>query len=209
MGDDSATSLGKILILNGPPRVGKTSIAHAVQDLLPGLWLNLGLDTFKSATPQPYQPGIGLRPGGERPDLEGLVETLYLAMYESIAAHSRRGINVVADTAHHDVYSSPRRILTKCAQLVQALPVLLVGIRCPLDVVMQRRISTWGQRYNDDGSIPEPVLRWQRASHAPGIYDLEIDTSVTTPTAAARLIHSRLTEDRPNAAVKRLAALLD
>lgn len=149
-----------------------------------------------------------MRPGGERPDLEPWVETLYLAMYDSIAAHSRRGVNVVADTTHHDHYSAPRHILPKCAQLVGELPVLVVGVRCPLDAIMQRRIMTWGQSYNADGSIPVPILRWQQAAHAPGIYDLEIDTSVTTSETAAGLIQGHLVEERPALAMKRLAALL-
>lgn len=208
MGEDFATEPGQIVILNGTPRAGKTSIAHAIQSMMPGLWLNLGLEMFKSATPQCYQPGIGLRPGGERPDLEPWVEALYLAMYDSIAAHSRRGINVVADMTHHDHYSAPRHVLFKCAQLVQELPVLIVGVRCPLDVIMQRRTVTWGQGYNDDGAVPEPVLRWQQDAHVPGIYDLEIDTSVTAPEAAASLIQCRLVEERPAVAVQQLAALL-
>lgn len=207
MAEETASAPGHIVILNGTPRAGKTSIARAIQSMAPGLWLNLGLEMFKSATPQRYQPGIGLRPGGERPDLEPWIETLYLAMYDSIAAHSRRGINVVADTAHHDHYSQPRRILVKCARLVRELPVLVVGVRCPLDVVMQRRIATWRQSYSKDGSVPEPVLRWQQDAHVPGIYDLEIDTSTTTAESAARLIQTRLMEDRPALAVKQLAAL--
>ncbi len=40
------------------------------------------------------------------------------------------------------------------------------------------------------------------------IYDVEIDTSVTTPEAAARLIHVRLADERPTLAIKDLAALL-
>jgi len=52
-------------------------------------------------TPEKYLPGIGLRPGGERPDLEPLIMTLYHAMYETIAAHSRLGLNVVVDVGHH------------------------------------------------------------------------------------------------------------
>jgi hypothetical protein len=44
------------------------------------------------ATPERFQPGINLRLGGERPDLEALVKTLYRAMYQSIAAHSRLGV---------------------------------------------------------------------------------------------------------------------
>ena len=203
-----AAAPGQIIILNGTPRAGKTSIARALQNAASELWLNLGLEMFKSATPEAYQPGIGLRPGGERPDLEPWVETLYLAMYDSIAAHSRRGVKVIADTTHHDGYSQPRHVLMKCAQLVRELPVLVVGVRCPLDVVMQRRIATWGQAYNDDGSVPRPILRWQEHAHVPGIYDLEIDTSITTPEEAARRIQGRLTEERPGLAIRRLAELL-
>ncbi len=208
MGEELATAPGQVVILNGTPRAGKTSIARAIQSMVPGLWLNLGLETFKSATPEPYQPGIGLRPGGERPDLEPWIETLYLAMYDSIAAHSRRGVNVVADTTHHDHYSAPRHILPKCAQIVRELPVLIVGLRCPLDVIMQRRITTWGRGYNDDGSVPDPILRWQRDAHVPGIYDLEIDSSVTTPEESAELIRGHLMKRQPALAVELLAALL-
>jgi chloramphenicol 3-O phosphotransferase len=38
-----------------------------------------GVDRFMQMTPARYQPGIGLRPGGERQDLEPLVTTLYTA----------------------------------------------------------------------------------------------------------------------------------
>ena len=51
--------------------------------------------------PHRYNPGIGLRPGGEGPDLEPLIVRFYAAMYESIAAHSRLGLNVVVDVGHH------------------------------------------------------------------------------------------------------------
>ncbi len=92
---------GNSVILNGTPRSGKSSIATIVQNTFNGVWINLGVDTFMKTTPQRDQPGIGLRPGGERPDLEPLIVTLYHAMYESIAAHSRLGVNVVVDVRHH------------------------------------------------------------------------------------------------------------
>lgn len=63
---------GQIVILNGTPRSGKSSIAAAIQNTFEGVWMNLGVDWFKQMTPNRYQPGIGLRPGGERPDLEPL-----------------------------------------------------------------------------------------------------------------------------------------
>src|SRR6266702_5850787 len=106
---------GQIVILNGTPRSGKSSIATVIQNTFEGVWMNLGVDRFKQMTPERYQPGIGLRPGGERPDLEPLIVILYGAMYASIALHSRLGLNVVVDVGHHDVYAVPRGMLPTCA----------------------------------------------------------------------------------------------
>src|SRR6185503_19562481 len=119
--------LGQIIILNGTPRSGKSSIVAVIQETFDGVWMNLGVDRFMQMTPERYQPGIGLRPGGERPDLEPLVVILYRAMYEAISTHSRLSLNVVVDVGHHDAYSVPRGILPACARQLQGLPVLFVG----------------------------------------------------------------------------------
>ena len=198
---------GQIIVLNGAPRAGKSSIAHAIQDGFDGVWMNLGLDKFKKATPERFQPGIGLRPGGERPDLEPLVKTLYPAVYQSIAAHSRLDVNVVVDATHHDHYSQPLGILRDCARVVSDVPVLFVGVRCPLDVIMQRRIATWGSGYDADGSVPPPVRRWQVAVHRSHRYDIDGDTSRASPPECAALIAARLTCGRPATAFSRLAQL--
>jgi chloramphenicol 3-O phosphotransferase len=71
---------GQIVILNGTPRSGKSSIAAAIQETFHGVWMNLGVDGFMRMTPARFMPGMGLRPGGERPDLEPLVATLYGAV---------------------------------------------------------------------------------------------------------------------------------
>jgi chloramphenicol 3-O phosphotransferase len=199
--------VGQILILNGAPRSEKSSIAAVIQGTFAGVWMNLGVDRFKQMTPERYQPGIGLRPGGERPDLEPLIMILYRAMYQAIAHHSRLGLNVVVDVGHHDAYSVPRGILPKCARQLQGLPVLFVGVHCPLEVIMERRQATWHTDNNADGSIPQAVLLWQQAVHMPGIYDLEVDTSVRSSEECAALIHQRLTDGRPPSAFQQLATI--
>ncbi len=196
---------GRIVILNGTPRSGKSSIATVIQNTFEGVWMNLGVDQFKQMTPERYQPGIGLRPGGERPDLEPLIVILYHAMYEAIAQHSRLGLNVVVDVGHHDAYSVPRGILPNCAQLLQGLPVLFVGVRCPLKVIMERRRATW---HVDGDSVPKAVSLWQQAVHVPGIYDLEVDTSVLSSEECAGVIRQRLENGPPPSAFQRLAAMV-
>ncbi len=202
-----APSTGQIIILNGAPRAGKSSIASAIQETFDGIWINLGCDRYKAMIPDRYQPGIGLRPGGERPDLEPLIATMFRALYDAIATHSRLGLNVVADMGHHDHYSTPLGILPAAARQLSGLPVLFVGVRCPLDVIMQRRAATWGAAYADDGSVPRPVQLFQRDVHVPGIYDLEVDTATLGPRECAELIRRRLDDGRPASAFARLVEL--
>jgi chloramphenicol 3-O phosphotransferase len=193
---------GQIVILNGPPRAGKSSIVEAIQETFDGIWLNLGVDHFKRATPKRFQPGIGLRPGGERPDLEPLIVTLYLGLYDTIAAHSRLGVNIVVDVGHHDAYSTPRSILPQCARRLAGLSALFVGVHCPVDIVMQRRSVTWGS-----AGDAERVALWERAVHTPGGYDIEVDTSMLSPAQSADLIRQRLADGPDPTAFDRLARL--
>ncbi|NRP84745.1 Chloramphenicol 3-O phosphotransferase [Ensifer adhaerens] len=211
-GDGGSTS--RIIILNGAPRSGKSSIVEAIQAGFDGVWVNLGVDAYiRHITPARYRPGIGLRPGGERPDLEPLIPRFYAALYASIAAHSRMGLNVVAEFGHHDAYSRPLGILADCARQLAGLPVLFVGVRCSLDVVMQRRLAESPERQGiyvqigPDMAVPAPVLAWQEEVHRPGIYDLEVDTSAKSPRTCADEIKQALDRGIPSpSAFERLAA---
>lgn len=204
-------SAGQIVILNGPSRVGKSSIAQAMQERLHGIWMNVGMDMHVTVTPPAYRPGVGLRPQRATPDsgepervsvgeLEDVVPTLYAALYESIAAHARLGLNVVADVYHHDFYTRPLGIFQRCIQRLQGLPVLFVGVHCPIDVIWQRRKATWGQeRDTVDDRTREAVELGQVAARAHA-YDLEFDTSTTTPEEIADAIGERLERGPPGTA---------
>jgi chloramphenicol 3-O phosphotransferase len=213
--DMTEAALGRIVILNGAPRSGKSSIVVAIQDRFDGVWINVGVDVaVRHMTPARYRPGIGLRPGGERPDLEPQIPPLYAALYDSIAAHSRQGLNVVADFGHHDSYATIGGILPDCARRLSGLPVLFVGVHCPIETILARRAIPQAGREgmyltaDGDGGIPDAVLRWQTAVHDPGIYDLEVDTSVLSPEACADAIRSCLDQGiRPPTAFERLAEI--
>lgn len=209
------TSPGWVVILNGAPRSGKSSIVAAMQEQSEAPWMNLGVDVHaRHVTPPRFQPGIGLRPGNERPDLADLVPRFYAALYDSIAAHSRQGLDVVVDVGHHQPDAASSGVLNDCVRRLAGLPVLLVGVRCPIDEIMRRRHAGQPGREGQYavGSagepVPAPVLRWQREAHIPGIYDLEVDTCVLSATQCAQLIAERLRSPlvRPTAC-ERLAAL--
>ena len=149
-------------------------------------------------TPRKLRPGIGLRPGGERPALEPLIPIWFAALYELIAAHSRLGLNVVVDIGHHDSYTRPLGILPDCARRLAGLPVLFVGVRCSIEEVMRRRNA--GQpgretRYETGTPgepVPATVLKFQEEVHKPGIYDFEVDTTSATPEECAARILAKL-----------------
>jgi chloramphenicol 3-O phosphotransferase len=198
---------GWIVILNGAPRSGKSSIVSVIQETFDGPWMNLGVDVFaRQVTPKRYQPGMGLRPGEPASPVRSLQAALFAAFYDSIAAHSKAGLNVVADVGHHD-----RRILADCAKRLGGLPALFVGVRCPIEVIMERRKAGQAGREGHylTGSaadpIPAPVSLWQGQVHDPRVYDLEVDTSRLTPVQCAETIRCRLLEGPPPAAFRQLA----
>lgn len=197
---------GQIVILNGAPRSGKSSIVAAIQGSFDGPWMNLGVDVFvREITPKRYRPGMGLRPGEPDHFVAPLVPALYAALYESIAAHSRAGLNVVVDVGHHDPV-----ILADCARRLAGLPVLFVGVRCPVDEIMRRRDQGQPGREGDyavgspGDPIPEPVLRWERSVHDHP-YDLEVDTSRLSPADSAGAIKRRLENGPSPSAFRRIA----
>jgi chloramphenicol 3-O phosphotransferase len=195
------SAAGQIVILNGAPRSGKSSIARAMQDEHGGRWVNLGVDSSRASTPTSLQPGIGLRPGGERPDLEDAVALLYAALYESVAAHARLGLDVVVDVGHHESYSKPLGILPASAVRLRGLPVLWVGVRCPIEMIWQRRGDDWGQRRETaEPHLATAVERWQRDVHAHGAYDLEVDTGRRSTLECARAVAARLAAGPPGSA---------
>jgi chloramphenicol 3-O phosphotransferase len=197
------------VILNGPSRSGKSTLARAVQTDVPGVWMHIGMDGHKACTPPALQPGVGLRPGPAQvsPDVEAYIPILFAALYESVAAHARLGLDIVMDVNHHDSYSKPYGILRDCARRLTGLPVLFVGLRCPVDVIWTRREATWGQV---PGSVPADITAAvelaQVASHAHGLYDLEIDTSESSPAEGAARIRQRLADGPPGSAFPLQAA---
>ena len=181
---------GQIVILNGAPRSGKSSIVAAIQETFDGAWINLGVDLARRMTPPHLQPGIGLRPGEAEHDAAPYVPRLYAALYDSVAAHSRLGLNVAVDVGHYDA-----AILADAARRLDGLPVLFVGVRCPIETIMERRRASEAGRYavSAEGEpVPAPVLRWQREVHHGWAYDLEVDTSLLSPTECATAISERL-----------------
>lgn len=194
---------GRIVILNGAPRSGKSSLARAIQKTIPGVWLNLGVDSMAASTPPDLMPGIGLRPGGERPDLEPAVAKLYDLLFASIRHAAEAGLDVVTDVGMHEDYFSSLHILDRAATNLGPLGALLIGIDCDIDEIMRRRnADPQGGFYATGDTPPPPVLRWQEAVHKGKAYDLRLDMGRLSPDQGARNIAALLANPPETIALK-------
>ncbi len=199
------TTPGQVVILNGAPRSGKSTIASAVQETFAGTWINLGVDVARLMTPRELQPGVGLRPGetDDHPAATA-VPVLYAALWESVAAHARLGLNVVVDVGLYDT-----AIALDAARRLAGIPVIFVGVRCDVETIMQRRRASAPDAYvaaSEGEPVPESVMRWQHDVHAYWAYDLDVDTSTHTPAECAAAIQRRLDGQPAPAALARVAS---
>jgi chloramphenicol 3-O phosphotransferase len=190
-----ASKTGTIVFLNGASSSGKTSILRALQDLLEEPYLEAGIDKFIFMLPERYL---------ERPlwdDVLGLAtcagetgHSLVRGMHRAILSLARAGCNVLAD----HVLVEPAW-LCDCASLFDSLPAYLVGVRCPLEVLVER------ERSRKNRTLGQAAAQF-KAVHAHAVYDVEVDTSVLNPQECAGRICEYLASGQPPQALRRLAS---
>jgi len=187
---------GKIIIINGASSSGKSSIVKALQELIPEPFLDAGIDKFIWMLPTRYL---------DRPlwdDVMGLAtqagqtgHRLMSGMHQAIAALARAGNNVIAD----HVLVEPTWV-QECTDLFANLPAYLIGVRCPLSILEDREKSrsnrTLGQARAQFALV-----------HAHGLYDLEVDTSLSSPHDCAWQILQRMNDPALPSAFKNLQHL--
>ena len=173
----------QVIVLNGGSSSGKTTIARALQALLPGPWLLLGVDDLVDALP-PSCGGIAF--GGD-----GSVEVgpefreLEAAWTAGIATMARAGARVIVD----DVFLGGAASQDRTRAQFEGLSVLWVGVRCH-PVVAAERERARGDRAAGMAARQATIV------HEGVAYDVEVDTTRTRPAECARAIAARLTEPR-------------
>ena len=169
-----------------------------LQQLLDEPWQHIALDQFRDGMPGRYR---GLNSPEGSPGDSGLNivpmekdgaklthirfgthgEQVLSGMRRAIAAFAQAGNNVIID----DLLFKPE-YLDDYAQALADVPTWLIGVRCSLEVVNQRE----GRR---SGRFPGTATSHFHEVHAHDAgYDLEIDTSHTTPKECALAIVARL-----------------
>jgi len=217
---------GTIVLLNGTSSSGKTSIAHALQELMDEPFIHTGNGHFHAAFPQRFfVPSDGIAPAdaegfllvfagkaqtfetpeGQRGFAGGtLTEVrigpaglrLHAGMYRAVVALASAGNNVVVDTAIHDP-----RVLTMAVDALQDTGALFVAVRCPLAVAQAREAARGDRALGGAAAFAARI-------HAHGVYDLEVDTSRLDPHTCAQRIKEALGSDRPRTALPRLARVI-
>jgi chloramphenicol 3-O phosphotransferase len=196
---------GTIILLNGTVSTGKSSLARALQHVLPEPYLHLGADLLGAMCPPAWAGGDRASEGfawvpvaGATPPMTAMVvgpygHFLVQGMHQAVAALSRMGHGVIVDHIFME-----RRWLLDCLAAWNDLPVVLVGVRCPLAIAEQRE--------RERGDRVTGVARWQFDRVHDGMsYDIEIDTSTYRPGAGARTIAAWLRDGPLPAAFRGLA----
>jgi chloramphenicol 3-O phosphotransferase len=192
---------GRIIYLNGASSAGKTSIALELQRVLTEPHLHASIDTFiRMLPPRLFGSAEGWRfvdaGGGALRVERGLyAERAFGAMYSAVDALSRGGNHVIFD----DVMTSPellRRLIEACGER----DVLLVGVRCPVEVAEARELER--------GDRAIGLARGSSAlAHEYLEYDIEVDSNALSPTECAEAI-ARFVQEHPAAAFARLSKRL-
>jgi chloramphenicol 3-O phosphotransferase len=149
----------ELLLLNGSPSAGKTTLTKAVQERAPMPLFHRSLDDFFDGYPPERRSGLFER-----------VVTGYLG---ALRAMVLAGNNVVAEAV-----MIPERV-GLYFDTFAGLDVLLVGVRCPLGICQQREAV----RDRLGGPLDLDV-EWFRTVHEVP-YDLEVDMSSEDSLEAA------------------------
>src|SRR5262245_33746782 len=184
---------GTIVVLNGTSSAGKTSIVGALQSILAEPYLHAGMDTFFHMLPQRYLDWPLWREVlGENTHAGPVGRPLVMGMHQAVAALARAENHVLVD----HVFVEPEW-LADCAGLFADLPAYLIGVRCSLEVALQRE-----QQRRD--RAPGQARAHFPLVHAHGIYDFEVDTTSADVEACARAIKQFLDGGAPPSAFRRL-----
>jgi chloramphenicol 3-O phosphotransferase len=165
-----------VVVLNGTSSSGKTTIARALQELAPRVFLNFSIDSMLATLPPSANARIVA--GADISDLK--YPELVRAYYACVRQLLELGHDLIIDNA---IYARDRAELVMAA--VAGHRAVMVGLHCPAEVLTER------ERIRGDRQIGMAVKQSDRI-HLWLRYDLEIDTSRTSAQDAAQEILSWL-----------------
>jgi chloramphenicol 3-O phosphotransferase len=164
----------RLIILNGASSAGKTVLCKKLQEVLDEPYIHLEEDRFVFNT---YHDRF----------LDGelaseIFKKTMLGYYRSLRAFLSAGHNVLADTGFY----TPG-LLYQCVSELRGESVWLVGVHCSLEE-LERRERSRGDRQT--GLAKEQM----ETIHNSVVYDIEVDTSTSSPEECAMAIKIKMEE---------------
>lgn len=173
----------QVIVLNGGSSSGKSSIARALQEVLPGIWLTFGVDTFIEAL-----PGGGDSPhAGITFEQDGTItfsaehRALERSWYTGLGAMARAGAHLILDEVLLSGGAGQERLLTAFS----GVELIWVAVRCDPDVAVSRES---GRLDRVEGMARQQAL----GVHDRVAYDVEVDTTHSPTEACTRDIARQL-----------------
>lgn len=175
-----------MLVLNGGSSSGKSSIARALQEILPATWLTFGADVMIEALPgrgEDPRSGIVFEPDGGitlTPEYTAVED----AWYAGLATMARNGARLILDEVLLSAAAGQQRIRA----IFDGLDMLWVGVHCDPGVAADREARR-EDRVTGMASSQALVV------HVGLDYDVEVDTTDRCAEACAVSIAERVTRD--------------
>lgn len=158
----------QVIVLNGGSSSGKSSIIRALQEILPGIWLTFGVDTFIEALPnRGNSPRAGITY-----EQDGTItfstehRALERSWYTGLSSMARAGAHMILD----EVLLSGGAGQERLRSTFRDVNVMWVGVHCDPTVAASRE----AQR----ADRVEGMARQQALSvHGGVVYNLEVNTT--------------------------------
>jgi chloramphenicol 3-O phosphotransferase len=173
----------QVIVLNGGSSSGKSSIARALQDILPGLWLTFGTDVLAEALPgrgEDPRSGLVLEPDGTV-RVEPAFRAVEAAWYQGLAVMASRGVPLILD----EVFLAGGAGQQRFRALLGDLDMLWAGVHCDPQVAARREAGR-------PGRVPGMAMSQATVVHAGVVYDVEVDTTDCSALGCARQIAAAL-----------------
>lgn len=166
----------QVIVLNGGSSSGKSSIARAVQEILPRPWLTFGVDVLIDALPgrgEDPRCGLVLEPNGTvtvRPEFRALEDIwcrgLVSMARDGVVSMARDGVLLILEEVLLAGAAGQRRLRATS----DGLDVLWVGVHCDPVVAAAREEGR-------PDRVRVMAMMQAVAVHAGAAYALEVDTT--------------------------------
>jgi chloramphenicol 3-O phosphotransferase len=173
----------QVIVLNGGSSSGKSSIARTLQEILPGIWLTFGVDTFIDALPargNSPRAGITFGPDGTI-SFSAEHRALERSWYAGLSGMARAGAHLILDEVLLFGGAGQQRLRSAFSDV----EMIWVAVRCDPDVAVCREARRVDRV---EGMAQQQAL----SVHGGVVYDVEVDTTHSSTDECARDIARQL-----------------